>query len=165
MASIGFSGTQIGTVTSMATAIAVFASTFWGNHNSNINYLEVYFLIIVCIRTFILYLVVLFTLIAVFASTFWGNRYANSRDGRKVIALICLLAGAMAVCNSFVTIFLIFKAMVFSLENFAQSFGASAINGASLPTMRRKAVPTPATLPPPSVKRKHMPFSGCNGCL
>ena len=68
MASIGFSGTQIGTVTSMATAIAVFASTFW------------------------------------------GNRYANSRDGRKVIALICLLAGAMAVCNSFVTIFLIFIA-------------------------------------------------------
>ena len=77
MASIGFSGTQIGTVTSMATAIAVFASTFW------------------------------------------GNRYANSRDGRKVIALICLLAGAMAVCNSFVTIFLIFIA-TYGLEYFFQ---------------------------------------------
>ncbi len=77
MAGIGFNGTQIGTVTSMATAIAVFASTFW------------------------------------------GDRYTNSRDGRKVIALVCLMAGAMAICNSFVTVFLIFL-VSYGMEYFFQ---------------------------------------------
>lgn len=32
---IGFSGTQIGTVTSVATAVAIFASTFWGHRYAN----------------------------------------------------------------------------------------------------------------------------------
>ncbi|MCI5689075.1 MAG: MFS transporter [Emergencia sp.] len=66
MGSIGFSGTQIGTVTSLATAIAVFAATFW------------------------------------------GDRYANSRDGRKVIALICILAGMMSLVNSIAGVFILF---------------------------------------------------------
>lgn len=66
MGSIGFSGTQIGTVTSLATAIAVFAATFW------------------------------------------GDRYANSRDGRKVIAVICILAGLMSLVNSIAGVFLLF---------------------------------------------------------
>lgn len=33
--SIGFSGTQIGTVTSVSTAVAIFASTFWGEKYAN----------------------------------------------------------------------------------------------------------------------------------
>lgn len=33
--SIGFSGTQIGTVTAVSTAVAIFASTFWGDKYSN----------------------------------------------------------------------------------------------------------------------------------
>ena len=33
--SIGFSGTQIGTITSVATAVAIFASTFWGEKYAN----------------------------------------------------------------------------------------------------------------------------------
>ncbi|MDD4376966.1 MAG: MFS transporter [Eubacteriales bacterium] len=35
MSQIGFSGTQIGTVTAISTAVAVFASTFWGKKYSN----------------------------------------------------------------------------------------------------------------------------------
>lgn len=35
LSSIGFSGTQIGTVTSVGTAVAIFASTFWGDRYSN----------------------------------------------------------------------------------------------------------------------------------
>ncbi len=66
LSSIGFSGTQIGTVTSAATAIAVLASAFW------------------------------------------GERYSNSRDGRKVIALICIAAAAMGLVNSLITLFLLF---------------------------------------------------------
>lgn len=33
--SIGFSGTQIGTITSVSTAVAIFASTFWGEKYAN----------------------------------------------------------------------------------------------------------------------------------
>lgn len=66
LSGIGFNGTQIGTVTSVATAIAVFASAFW------------------------------------------GDRYSNSRDGRKVIAFICLTAAAMGLINVWVTPFLLF---------------------------------------------------------
>lgn len=66
LSGIGFSGTQIGTVTSVATAIAVFASAFW------------------------------------------GDRYANSRDGRRVIALICLLAAVMGLINTWITVFVFF---------------------------------------------------------
>lgn len=33
--SIGFNGTQIGTITSVATAVAIFASTFWGEKYAN----------------------------------------------------------------------------------------------------------------------------------
>lgn len=35
LSSIGFSGTQIGTVTAVSTAVAIFASTFWGDKYSN----------------------------------------------------------------------------------------------------------------------------------
>ena len=35
LSSIGFSGTQIGTVTAVSTAVAIFASTFWGDIYSN----------------------------------------------------------------------------------------------------------------------------------
>lgn len=35
LSSIGFSGTQIGTVTAVSTAVAIFASTFWGKMYSN----------------------------------------------------------------------------------------------------------------------------------
>lgn len=35
LSSIGFSGTQIGTVTAVSTAVAIFASTFWGKIYSN----------------------------------------------------------------------------------------------------------------------------------
>ena len=35
LSSIGFNGTQIGTITSVATAVAIFASTFWGEKYAN----------------------------------------------------------------------------------------------------------------------------------
>ncbi|MGN0659916.1 MAG: MFS transporter [Emergencia sp.] len=66
LSSIGFSGTQIGTITSVGTAVGIFASTFW------------------------------------------GDRYSNSRDGRKVVLLLCIAAAVMAVINSFITIFAVF---------------------------------------------------------
>lgn len=77
LGSIGFSGTQIGTVTSVATAIAVLASAFW------------------------------------------GERYSNSRDGRKVIALICIAAAVMGLVNSLITVFLLFT-VTYGLQYFFQ---------------------------------------------
>ncbi len=74
---IGFSGTQIGTVTSVATAIAVFASAFW------------------------------------------GKRYSNSRDGRRVIALICAAAAVMALANTTVTAFALFV-VTYGIQYFFQ---------------------------------------------
>ena len=74
---IGFSGTQIGTVTSVATAVAVFASAFW------------------------------------------GKRYSNSRDGRRVIALICAAAAAMALANTTVTAFALFV-VTYGIQYFFQ---------------------------------------------
>lgn len=35
LSSIGFNGTQIGTITSVSTAVAIFASTFWGERYAN----------------------------------------------------------------------------------------------------------------------------------
>ena len=64
--SIGFTGTQIGTAASVATAVAIGASTFW------------------------------------------GHRYANSKDGRKVILLLCVSAAVMGIVGSFVTTFAVF---------------------------------------------------------
>lgn len=64
--SIGFTGTQIGTAASVATAVAIGASTFW------------------------------------------GHRYANSKDGRRVILLLCLSAAVMGIVSSFVTVFAVF---------------------------------------------------------
>lgn len=66
LSSIGFSGTQIGTVTAVGTAVAIFASAFW------------------------------------------GDRYSNSRDGRKVILLLCAAAAVMGVAASFITSFVLF---------------------------------------------------------
>ena len=77
LSSIGFNGTQIGTVTSVATAIAVFASAFW------------------------------------------GDRYTNSRDGRKIIAMICLAAAVMGIVNTFVTVFFLFV-LSYGLQYFFQ---------------------------------------------
>lgn len=77
LGSIGFTGTQIGTVTSVATAVAVFASAFW------------------------------------------GERYANSRDGRKVIALICVLAALSGLANTVVTGFVLFT-ISYGLQYFFQ---------------------------------------------
>lgn len=77
LSSIGFSGTQIGTVTSAATAAAVFASAFL------------------------------------------GKQYANSRDGRKFIAFICIAAAAMGIVNTMITPFLLFLA-TYSVQYFFQ---------------------------------------------
>jgi len=77
LSSIGFSGTQIGTVTSAATAAAVFASAFL------------------------------------------GKLYANSRDGRKFIALICIAAAAMGLVNTMITPFMLFLA-TYSVQYFFQ---------------------------------------------
>ncbi len=66
LSSIGFSGTQIGTVTAVSTGVAIFASTFW------------------------------------------GDKYTNCRDGRKVLFFLCIAAAAMALLNSFITVFAIF---------------------------------------------------------
>lgn len=68
LSSIGFSGTQIGTVTAVGTAAAIFASAFW------------------------------------------GDRYANSRDGRKVILMLCAAAAVMGVITSFISTFVLFTA-------------------------------------------------------
>lgn len=75
--SIGFSGTEIGTVTSAATFVAVFASVFW------------------------------------------GERYSNSRDGRKVIAFICISAAVMGFVNLTVTGFFLFV-LTYSIQYFFQ---------------------------------------------
>lgn len=77
LSSIGFNGTQIGTVTGVATAVAVFASVFL------------------------------------------GERYSNSRDGRKIIALICLLAAVMGLVNTMITPFLLFV-VTYGIQYFFQ---------------------------------------------
>ncbi len=82
--SIGFNGTQIGTITSVSTAVAIFASTFW------------------------------------------GEKYANSKDGRKVVILLCVAAAMVGILNSFVTVFAIFV-LTYGLMFFFQG----PINGAS----------------------------------
>ena len=82
--SIGFSGTQIGTITSVSTAVAIGAATFW------------------------------------------GHQYANSKDGRKVIVLLCVAAAAIGILNSFVTSFVLFV-LTYGLMYFFQG----PINGSS----------------------------------
>ena len=84
LSSIGFSGTQIGTITSVSTAVAIFASTFW------------------------------------------GEKYANSKDGRKVILLLCVSAALVGILNSVVSVFAIFV-LTYGLMFFFQG----PVNGAS----------------------------------
>lgn len=64
--SIGFTGTEIGTVTAVSTGASIIASAFW------------------------------------------GERYSNSRDGRKVIMLLCLFAAITGIANLYITGFLLF---------------------------------------------------------
>lgn len=66
---LGFSGTQIGAITSIGTAVSIFAATFW------------------------------------------GKKYSNSKDRRKVIFLLCIMAGVMAIICSHIMTFALFTIM------------------------------------------------------
>lgn len=80
--SIGFSGTEIGTITSLATASGILSQAFW------------------------------------------GKQYTNSKDGRKVIGLICTAGALFAIGLSFIKGF-----YAFAIVYFLMYFFASCVTG------------------------------------
>ncbi|MCQ2551225.1 MAG: MFS transporter [Clostridia bacterium] len=59
------------------------------------------------------------TLVAILAGFFWGKMYANSKNPKRVILILCLMAPVFAIASTFTRVFLIYL-LIYSAMYFFQ---------------------------------------------